>query len=255
MKEIRSIEGSEFRIIPNSRKIEGYALLFDTLSQDLGGFVETIASEALNGVLEVSDVLALFNHEENKVLARNTYGTGTLTLNIDKKGLIYSFDAPKTPLGDEVFDAIKRGDLRNSSFAFTLAEGGDKWERIGNIVLRTITKFDKIYDTSPVFRPAYLDTTVAARSLDKLKNEMIVMEENRDIINKCEMMDQMNSGDTMNSMENEPVEPDEMIDIMYDGNTYSIPKKLVESYITKQDSLRIYFEELESDVEQLKKQY
>jgi len=262
MREIRSNEGVEFRLVPASRKIEGYALLFNTESQDLGGFTEVIAPTALNGVLEVSDVLALYNHEENNVLARSTNGKGTLSLNVDTKGLKYTFSAPITPLGEEVYNAIERGDLRNSSFAFTVSENGQTWTKNGESFIRTITQFDKIYDVSPVYRPAYLDTTVAARSLDSIKNEQMQMEE-RDEIKVEVKVEIEDEDDAMEDMVGDVCEPtedtnadSELIDIVYDGNTYTIPKCLIQSYIdeTNKQKLEQYIADLEVSVEQLKKQ-
>ena len=142
MKEIRSVD-SEFRIIPESRKIEGLAISFNTLSQDLGGFREIILPESVNGVIEVSDILATYQHDEDMILARSTNGKGTLSLDVDEKGLHYSFDAPKTTLGDTLLESIKRGDIRNSSFAFTIAQGGDVWEKRDGSVIRTIKKFHR----------------------------------------------------------------------------------------------------------------
>lgn len=146
-----------------SRHIEGYALLFDTRSQDLGGFTEMIAPGALDGVLERSDIMALLNHDINRgVLARNRQGGGSLTLEIDDKGLRYSFDAPNTALGDEVLEGVRRGDISGSSFAFTVEE--EAWERKGEEYLRTIKRFGQLFDVSPVYNPAYLDTSVEVDS-------------------------------------------------------------------------------------------
>lgn len=44
-------------------------------------------------------------------------GTGSLTLSIDSKGLRYRFEAPKTGLGDELMENIRRGEIAESSFA------------------------------------------------------------------------------------------------------------------------------------------
>ena len=41
MKEIRNNQ-LELRITPESRLVEGYALVFDSPSNDLGGFIEMI---------------------------------------------------------------------------------------------------------------------------------------------------------------------------------------------------------------------
>lgn len=262
MKEIRSIEQSEFRIEPNSRKIEGYALLFNTESQDLGGFREKIAPEAINGVLERSDVLALYNHNENNVLARNTAGNGTLSLKVDEKGLKYSFSAPKTALGDEVLDAIQRGDLRNSSFAFTITDSGQKWEKRNDGYLRTITQFDKLYDVSPVFFPAYLDTTVASRSLDELKFEEIpenIVEEREVTVEvKVEVKEDDEKNEDVEQepqdqpVDEVPVEQDdiepEKVEIFYNGNSYFIPRSIIDEYIKEGENLR----ELKSYIDNLK---
>lgn len=260
MKEIRSIDGAEFRIQPKSRRIEGYALLFNIESQDLGGFREKIVPEALNNVIERSDILALYNHLEDKVLARNTAGKGTLLLEIDEKGLKYSFDAPKTPIGDEVLDAIERGDLRNSSFAFTITENGQKWEKRDDSYLRTITQLDKLFDVSPVFRPAYLDTTVASRSLSEIKEEVVVEEEKLDenvieSTNNDEVIEEITNETETKSVDATPeASADEvvLVDITYDGDVLSVPKDILEPYLSDR-KFEKYLEELDSSIDELKK--
>ena len=154
----------------NDRMVEGYALLFDTRSQDLGGFVEVIDKNALEGVIEKSDIFALLNHNDSRgILARSKQGTGSLILDSDNTGLRYMFEAPMTALGDELLEYLKRGDITGSSFAFATAE--DEWEELEDgRQLRRIKKFERIYDVSPVWNPAYLDTSVAMRSMDEFQN-------------------------------------------------------------------------------------
>lgn len=164
--ENREIRGIEMRatVDEESRKVEGYALLFNTDSVlILGDTIERIAPGALDGVLEKSDVLCLMNHDERRgVLARYRMGEGSLSLTVDEKGLKYAFEAPKSALGDELIESLKRGDISQSSFAFTVEK--DKWEEIEeNKYVRTIIKFRRIYDVSPVYYPAYEDTSVALR--------------------------------------------------------------------------------------------
>lgn len=154
-----------------SRKVEGYASVFNSRSKDLGGFTEIIDPAAFNGVIERSDVLALLNHDQDRgVLARSRKGVGSLTLTVDERGLHYSFDAPNTALGNELVEGLKRGDITTSSFAFTVA--GEKWtkEEDGSY-LRTITQIDKLFDVSPVYNEAYEDTSVALRSLEQVRAE------------------------------------------------------------------------------------
>ena len=172
--EIRSLasEDAEVRATPDSRLIEGYGIVFNRESHDLGGFTEIILPEAIEGVIERSDVLALMNHDVNKgVLARCTNGKGSMKLQANEKGVKYSFEAPKFNLGNELVEGVERGDIKASSFAFTLPpSGGDKWEkREGGNYLRTIVKFEELYDMSPCYRAAYEDTTVAHRSIEELR--------------------------------------------------------------------------------------
>ncbi|MCH5241799.1 MAG: HK97 family phage prohead protease [Muribaculaceae bacterium] len=157
----------------DSRHIEGYALVFNTRSEDLGGFTEVISPEAVEGVLERSDVMALLNHDINRgVLARFRNGGGSLKLEVDDKGLRYSFDAPNTQLGDEVLEGVKRGDITGSSFAFTVE--AEEWQKEGEGYLRTIKQFGQLFDVSPVYNPAYLATSVEvdSRGLDAYKESL-----------------------------------------------------------------------------------
>lgn len=170
MKEVRK---SNELISSTDRKIEGYAIVFNSRSEDMG-FFEEISSEALDGVIERSDCFALLNHDDSRgILARSKYGEGTLKLTVDDIGLRYEFEAPNTQLGDETLEMIKRGDIDGSSFAFSIAEGGEKWEKRDGEYYRTISKIERLYDISPVYQPAYAATTCVAdtRGLDELKNE------------------------------------------------------------------------------------
>lgn len=166
--EIR-LTGSEVRISSkgkeSGRRVEGYALLFNTPSDALD-FEEVIIPGALDGVIEKSNVFALLNHDSSRgILARCKSGKGTLKLEIDSKGLLYSFDAPRTALGDELLEYLKRGEVSESSFAFTVKE--DIWEKVGTKVRRTIKKFDELFDVSPVYDAAYSKTTVSARAMER----------------------------------------------------------------------------------------
>lgn len=166
--EIRSFN-IELRDEPESRHIEGYGSVFNERSLDLGGFVEMIAPGAFDGVIERSDVKCYLDHNPEKgILARSRNGKGSLSLVVDEKGLQYSFDAPKTNLGDEVVEGLKRGDYSQSSFAFTVEDEVWTKEADGSY-LRTITKIGGLYDVSIVANPAYEGTSVALRSLDAFK--------------------------------------------------------------------------------------
>lgn len=172
-KEIRHLDYSEaeVRAVADSRIIEGYGIVFNSLSRDLGGFKEVILPEAVEGILEQSDIISVLDHNINRgVLARSINGSGSLQLTKDAKGVKYSFVAPSFDLGNEVLEGIKRGDIRGSSFAFKVNDSGQKWEkRSDGTYVRTITKFERIFDMSPVYTGAYQDTTVAVRSFDEFR--------------------------------------------------------------------------------------
>lgn len=153
----------------DSRTVRGRAVVFDSWSEDLGGFRERIAKGALDGVIARSDIFALMDHDRRRgILGRCKRGDEvSLRLKVTDKGLEYEFEAPETALGDELLSCLERGEIDGSSFAFTVLE--DNWERVGDEYQRTITKIDELYDVSPVYSPAYSQTTCDLRGLDALK--------------------------------------------------------------------------------------
>lgn len=158
------------------RKVHGYAAMFGKRSSNLGSdtvqFFEIIEPGAFTDVL-LDDVRALFNHDANLILARSKAGAGSLTLGQDATGLWYEFEAPDTQAGRDLMVSLTRGDIDQSSFAFTLTPEGEKWEEVREgdqtIILRTIKKVSRLYDVSPVTYPAYPDATAALRSLEQFK--------------------------------------------------------------------------------------
>ena len=156
---------------PNSRKVEGYAVVFDSPSENMG-FIETIRKGAITeDTIKNSDVLARFNHNPEKVLARSKYGSGSLQLVVDDIGVRYSFEAPNTQLGDELLEHLHRGDITSSSFAFTISseKGSERWYKQDGQLYRDIYKIDRLYDVAPVWVPAYEATTCNARSLQMVE--------------------------------------------------------------------------------------
>lgn len=153
-----------------SRKVEGYAIVFNSDSNDLG-FIEKIEPTAIDDeVIANSDVFCWLNHDEKRgCLARSKYGEGSLKLSIDDLGLRYEFDAPNTALGDELLESIRRRDITSSSFAFTVDKEGQKWEKKDGKYYRTITKINRLFDVSPVYTPAYDASSVNCRSFDEIK--------------------------------------------------------------------------------------
>lgn len=170
-KEQRSYS-IEFRAPEDSRDVEGYAIVFNSLSENLGGFREIISPEAMNGVIERSDCVALLNHDQSRgILGRSRNGNGSLQLSVDATGTKFHFSAPKTALGDECLEYLRRGDASQCSFAFTVKE--DAWRKLDDgMYERTIKAFDQIYDVSILTcAPAYAATSVSCRSFEDFKEK------------------------------------------------------------------------------------
>lgn len=155
----------------DKRTVEGYAALIG-VSSDRLDFEERIEPGAFDGVIERSDVLALLNHSAMRgILARCVKGVGSLRLEVDSKGLRYSFDAPRTALGDELLENIRRGEVTESSFAFDVE--GDTWIRKDDGTWkRSISRIGYLYDVSPVYSAAYSQTSVYLRGRDKAEEEL-----------------------------------------------------------------------------------
>lgn len=179
--EIRATNSTPV-VSQDSRIVEGYAVVFNSQSEDLG-FYETINPSAITeDVLKRSDVFCLFNHDQDKVLARSKNGTGSLQLQLDERGLKYTFIAPNMDLGDEILEYLRRGDIDSSSFAFTVStdEGSEVWTTgTDGRQYREILKIDELHDVSPVWNPAYSSTSVSQRTLDKL-NQLREMQDEKE---------------------------------------------------------------------------
>ncbi|MDW5376833.1 HK97 family phage prohead protease [Halomonas sp. HP20-15] len=147
-------------------RIVGHGAVFGKRSEMiLGMFKEEIAPGAFDDVLG-DDVRALFNHDPSFVLGRTR--SGTLELSIDTEGLRYEIDPPDTQsVRDMVLAPLMRRDITGSSFAFRVAPDGDEWrEEDDGLIVRTITRFSRLLDVSPVTYPAYPDAGAAKRSLE-----------------------------------------------------------------------------------------
>ena len=170
--EIRNLGSIIQRDYNESRHVEGYAIVFDSRSEDLG-FYEYIDRGAVSQELVDScDIFALLNHDDEKVLARSNQGVGSLTLTVDEHGLKYEFDAADTQLGNDLLEYLKRGEITTSSFAFYVDPSdpeAETWERKDGTNYRYIHKIAYIGDVSPVWSAAYSATSVSQRSLDKCK--------------------------------------------------------------------------------------
>jgi HK97 family phage prohead protease len=146
------------------KEFGGIAAVVDTVT-DLRFFEEKIERGAFDQVLE-DDVRVLFNHEAEAILGRTKSNTARIWVNADGN-LEYSWVPDyENPLHMQVARSIMRGDITQSSFAFTVKEySWGKSERYGDMSMHIVRKIDKLLDVSPVTYPAYEDTVAEARSI------------------------------------------------------------------------------------------
>lgn len=149
----------EIRATDKPLTLEGLAVVFDEPAS-VGGITEIIARGALDGV-DLSDIVLVTNHDGGQIpLARSPR---TMRLTVTDKGLEMSATLPDTEQARAVYEAVKRGDLSQMSFAFDIDESTlDEATQT-----RTITKIGKIYEVSIVNYAAYEKTTVEARNAQK----------------------------------------------------------------------------------------
>ena len=146
----------------------GIAAVVDSTT-DLRFFEERIERGAFDNVLN-DDVRVLFNHDADAILGRTNANTAKVWVN-DDGNLEYSWIPDyDNPLHMQVARSIMRGDVTQSSFAFTVTDYA--WERsdkYGENSTHVIKKLGELLDVSPVTYPAYKDTMAEARSILETK--------------------------------------------------------------------------------------
>lgn len=169
--ELRHIT-TEITGLDNNRA-EGYAIVYDKPSVEMnfpstGAFREIIKPGAATEALKGADIPALYAHDTKHILGRTS--KGTLTLKEDGNGVWASLDLPKTNLGIDLRESIKRGDVNGWSFYLKVPKGGDSWEKTPEGRIRTVNKMG-IGEITLTGFAAYPDTTLALRSYEEWEQE------------------------------------------------------------------------------------
>lgn len=155
-------------------ELYGHAVVFNS-EADIGGeWRERILPGAFARSIADDDVLAYAAHDDGRILGRTS--SGTLELEEDATGLAYRLDLPDTSDGRDVAALVARKDLKGMSFGFVVTH--DEWDETLEPPLRTIRQA-KLIEISAVGRPAYGDTTIGLRSLERARAEKGSPEHNR----------------------------------------------------------------------------
>src|SRR5262245_44794001 len=117
--ERRYLPTADLRVVTENGRtlLRGYAIVFNALSLNLGGFRELIKPQAIQRTLdEKIDLRALVDHDTRMVIGRLT--ADTLRLHPDTHGLGVEINPPNTTYGRDIVESVGRGDVSGMSFAF-----------------------------------------------------------------------------------------------------------------------------------------
>ena len=162
----RTLPGAEFRLDEGGENdagpvLTGYAAVFSTLSEDLGGFREQIRPGAFTKTLrERPDIRALWQHDAGMVLGRTR--NKTLSLWEDEVGLGFRLYPPDSQWGRDAVESIRRGDVSEMSFGFRVVK--DALVQTEPDVIRELVEV-ALHEISPVTFAAYTATEVDLRAL------------------------------------------------------------------------------------------
>ncbi len=157
-KSVRAVE-PEAEGAP--RRLVGYAAMFNSLSEDLGGFRETIEPGTFAKSLKRGDDVRAFIEHQGGLSTLGRTSNGTVRLKEDDKGLWTEIDLPDTTAARDIYELIRRADVSQMSFSFRTIT--DAWNTVDGEEIRTLKEVD-LMDVSPVAMPAYPATGVDARS-------------------------------------------------------------------------------------------
>lgn len=156
--------------VQDDKHLVGYAIVFNSLSEDLGGFKERIAPQAVDRTLRSGkNVDALLDHRAETMFILGSTASGLLKLTKDRTGLKADIRPPDTANARDTITVVKAGLVKGMSFRFRVYDpaydgSGRVWEEgEDGIPIRTITDME-FSEVSVVVNPAYLDTEISARN-------------------------------------------------------------------------------------------
>jgi len=187
MKSDREYRSMEMRFAPvegeeKSYIVEGYASTFEPytlLTRDGIDYKEQIEPTAFDEA-DLSDVVFRVDHV-GRVYARSS--AGTVELWHDERGLGQRTDLSRTQAARELYADIEAGNYPKMSFAFTVAEGGETYDKATHT--RIISRIAKVFDVSPVSFPAnpstelgvvtrdYFNGVIEAEKAERLEREQL----------------------------------------------------------------------------------
>jgi HK97 family phage prohead protease len=170
----------EVRAEGDGMTFTGYASVFNSPSQDLGGFIEYVAPGAFKRSLQSrNEVKLLWNHDSGEPLA--SLRGGTMQLVEDDRGLKVTAQLPNTTRGRDIAELLRTKVIDSMSFGFNVIK--DTWSRDGQT--RTLDSV-RLFEVSIVSFPAYEATTAQVRSQptinpDQLADALLKLESGEEL--------------------------------------------------------------------------
>lgn len=144
------------------KTLRGYAIVYNSLSRDLGGFKERFMPGSVSNTIKSGLLIAVQDHDDSKPLGSQE--GGTLRTKETSKGLYVEIDLPDTSYVRDMEAMHKNGDYKGLSFKFAPAQGGYVWKRENGETIHEVREA-KLDHISPVIRPAYAATSMSIRGL------------------------------------------------------------------------------------------
>lgn len=175
--EIRAVDNQDEKMT-----IEGYAITYESPATHQYGtrrFTETIKRGALDKT-DMKDTPLRYNHNDSFMIMARTRNN-SLRLIKDEKGLLIQADLIDTQSNRDLYKAVQEGLIDKMSFAFRVADGGDKWSFGENETTREVNNIERLFDVSIVDQPFYDSTSIYTRSFDLLDSELRQLESQNEI--------------------------------------------------------------------------
>jgi hypothetical protein len=173
----------EVRAEGDGMTFTGYASVFNSPSEDLGGFIEYVAPGAFKRSLQSrNEVKLLWNHDAGEPLA--SLRGGTMQLVEDSRGLKVTAQLPNTTRGRDIAELLRTKVIDSMSFGFNVIR--DSWSSDGKV--RTLESV-RLFEASIVSFPAYSQTSATVRSAqtinpDELADALLKLESGEELDSK-----------------------------------------------------------------------
>ncbi len=155
----------ELRTVNGKPTISGYASVYNSKSQDLGGYYEVVKPGAFDRTLNDpnAEVIARIEHQGGLMIIGKR-SNGSLKLESNQTGLKYFISPPDTTAARDLMELLRTGLIDKSSFAFTVNKNGEDWDYSTKVPTRYLTDVSLV-DVAPVSSPAYEKTSVQLRAM------------------------------------------------------------------------------------------